>query len=270
MTYNQLNILLGPYYGDWKEEVLTFRPFVKYVYEMVSHNRIIISSHYNRSFLYHWVDDFIPIEKEYSEDEWKQKGFIHRDIDQKEYFKKSRQIKNKIQKEYDCGKKELVHYNVPYVKNQTSLSIYQKIFTKIETDIERESDVLLIPSAIESRDKLQDLYNKLSEHLNVTVVGDKKCYLQDKNVLNVVEYANNGYKYIMEYINGAKLIVTPCSHWTFLGNLQQIPTFSWGKFISPYKRKGLYSFDNENMIVPSMDNDKLVNQILFFRSKLEE
>ncbi len=270
MKYSDKIILLGPFLGSWKEELITFRPFSRYIYETVDNNRIIVSSHYNRSFLYEWADDFIPIERQYSENENKQKGFIHKDINQKEYFKKVKQIKERICENNGYTKKNIVHYNIPYIQNTFSLSIYQKSFDPIKLEDKREPLVLFIPSSVEKEDKLEALYDRLSDKLDVSVIGDKKCYLQDKNLLNIVDYTDKGYKYLVEYINSAKLVITPCSHWTFLCNLQQVPVFSWGKFISPYKHNGLYSFGNDNMIVPTMENEKLVNQILFFYRKLYE
>lgn len=133
-------------------------------------------------------------------------------MDQREYFKKSRQIKDKVCEVYGCTKKELMHYNVPYVKNQVAFPIYQKSFSPIDTQQERSSLILFIPSSVESKSKLEDLYSRLQENMDVSVIGDNKCYLQDKNLLNVVEYLDNGYKYLMEYINNAKLVITPCSH----------------------------------------------------------
>lgn len=270
MKYNDKKILLlGPYFGSWKEELMTFHPFAKYVQETVDCDRIIVSSHYNRSFLYEWADDFYPIERQFSENEFKQKGFIHKDLEQKDYFKKSRQIKDKICKDYECSKKNLYHYNVPYVKNQTAISVYQKSFPQISIYKEREPLNLFIPSFVENQSKIEDLYYKLKEKMHINVLGDKKCYLQNENILNIVEYTDKGYQYLVEYINNANLVITPCSHWTFLANLQQIPVFSWGKFISPFKRRGIYSFNNNNMIVPTMENGKLVKQLLHFKEGLE-
>lgn len=261
-------LLLGPYFGSWKEEIITFRPFVKYVSETVEHDKIIVSSHYNRSFLYDWADNFIPIERQFSEDEFKQKGFIHKDLEQKDYFKKSRQIKERICEKYEVTKKDILHYNVPYVKNQTAISVYQKSFTPILTNRERESLILYIPSSVENQNKVEDLYYRLKDQLDINIIGDRKCYLQRENILNVIDYIDSGYQYLMEYINSSKLIITPCSHWTYLANLQQVPVFSWGKFISPYKKNGAFNFGNTNMIVPTMENDKLVKQLLYFKETL--
>lgn len=265
-------IFVGPFLGDWKEEIITFRPYIRFIWESLPHKKFIVSSHYNRNFLYDWADEFIPIERSLTENEPNQKKYIHKEVSQKEYFKKVKSLKEKIYEKNNFTKKEVLHYNVPYVKISPPLSIYQKSFTPIQIENNRveEQEIVYIPDQWESEDKLKRLYKKISKDFNTIIVGDGKCHLQEMNNLNVVQYIDEVYKYIIEYINKAKLVVTPCSHWTFLCNLQGAPVFSWGKFISPYKKGGEYSFENTNMVVPDMNVEKLYEQILSFMEKIDE
>ena len=259
-------IFVGPFLGNFKEEICTFRPYARFIWESLECTKFIISSHYNRGFLYDWTDEFIPIEKSLTEDELNQKGYIHKEVNQRDYTKKVKKIKEKICENENCAKRNIIHYNLPYVKTSPPISIYQKSFVPIDWEEDRleEADILFIPDIKEFKEKISSLYKKISNDFKVIVAGDKKGRLEEKNNLNNLQYIDEVYKYIIEYMSKCEVVVTPCSHWTFLANLQGVPVFSWGKFISPYKKDGEYSMNNKNMIVPNLDIDKLYDQLISF------
>ena len=47
----------GPYLGDFEQEIITFRPYCRWLYEVVEHDKIYLNTHFNRFFLYDFVPD---------------------------------------------------------------------------------------------------------------------------------------------------------------------------------------------------------------------
>lgn len=271
---NDRILVLGPYFGDWKQEIFTFRPYIQWIKDNIEHKKVIVSSHFNRSFLYDWCDYFIPIERRFTEEELEQKNYIHKSLSQRDFFKKERYFKDIVCEKENCVRKDLLHYNVNYVKFTPTYPIFQKKFTPIKTDYWKyESKIVFIPDRLEREDKLLSIYNHLKEKFDndLIVIGDSKCRLQDKNALDLVEYTDKVYKYLIGYITNAKLVVTPTSYWTLISNIQGSPIFSWGRYCSPYKEGGEYHFDNENMIISS-DKDTpinvIINQLDYYLEKL--
>lgn len=268
-------LAFGPYLGDWKQEIFTFRPYVQWIHDNINHSKCVVSSHFNRAFLYDWCDRFIPIERRFTEEESKQRSYIHKDLPQKEFFKKERQFKDVVCELENCSKKDLIHYNINYVKFTPAYSVYQKKFTPISVDYWKfESKVVFIPDRLEREDRLNEIYNHLNELFgdDVIVLGDSKCKLQSKNALDLVEYTDKAYKYLVGYITNAKMVVTPASYWTLLANMQRTPVFSWGKYSSPYKKGGEFNFNNESMVMSSdrsTSTKVILKQLDYFLEKLD-
>ena len=77
------NVLVGPFLGDYKTEIIDFRPYVRWIYEAIKPEKMFVATHSNREFLYDWAT-VIPVFEDLSRDELNQSGFIHNSISQKD------------------------------------------------------------------------------------------------------------------------------------------------------------------------------------------
>jgi len=60
----------------------------------------------------------------------------------------------------------------------------------------------------------------------------------------------------------AKAIITPCSHWTAIANLQKVPVISWGNTVGQYKEQGLYHFNNNLSRSIYYDDDAKIENLI--------
>ena len=62
----------GPFLGDFESEVVTFRPYIKWVSEVTEINseNLFLFTHENRSFMYDWIseDNFLYVYKQLTSD----------------------------------------------------------------------------------------------------------------------------------------------------------------------------------------------------------
>jgi len=263
---NNRAVLLGPYVGDFANEILTFRPYVRYISHITDPStNIYISSHINRSFLYDWIceDNFIPIYEHISRDEINQNGFTHNDITKTEFNQITKFIRNKI----DSDTVEI--QTLPYIKNTKSISLYQKFYTPFvipQYPTEIECDVVCVLSkSIQANEVFYNITNKL----DALVIGDMNNGVEKRNVLlkNIMFLDN--YRLMFNYIHRAKLVVTDCSEWALICNLQKIPVFYWGPDSSLYKDNGIMNFENKKcMSVCDMDIKSIVQMIVYCYEKV--
>lgn len=248
-------LLLGPFIGDWEQEIVTFRPYARWISETQKWDNIFISGHFNRSFLYNWIpeENFIPVYEHLSRDETKQHGYINSDISQKDYNILVKEFKNHIIKSTNISRRSIEHHTVSYIKSTPPYSVYQKIFTPIPYEIKTDfSDIVIIPEKKTPLRTLKPIINKLKENYKVKIIGNIQCRLErDNEIFKKFDWPTNLYKYILSYIHTTRLVITPCSYWTYLCNLQRIPVFSWGNTASLYKNDSIYGFNNKNMIIPT-------------------
>ena len=49
----------GPWIGDFESEIITFRPYIKWVSEVseINNNDFFLYTHENRSFMYDWIPE---------------------------------------------------------------------------------------------------------------------------------------------------------------------------------------------------------------------
>lgn len=258
-------LLLGPYIGDFKNEITTFRPYARWITEAIQPDKIYISSHNNRKFLYDWIpeDNFIPVHSHLTRDEQNQQGYINKDIDQKDYNIIVRKIRDEVfSREDGISKKDIIIESVPYVKTTIPISIYQKIFTSIKNESKKSNHILFIPDRLGGKNTNKTIFNFLRGE-DLIVAGDHRCTLSEKNILfKNSSYIETVYKYIVDLVQSARLVITPCSHWTLLSNLQGIPVFSWCNNPGPYKFGGLYNFDNKNCHSIFYDKQTGINKLL--------
>lgn len=273
-TDNKIAVF-GPYIGDLREEVFSFRPFVKWIHDNIEFKSYYLSTHFNRSFLYDFIDGdkIIPVYESLTRGESKQRGVTHKDIHTKEYS--SIIIKNITSwiKEYeDCLKKNIINYNLSYSKNLQNISVYNKKFDKIpyEED-ENKNKIVFIPDKRENKKFLEAILWYLDKNYKdeYVVVGDEKTFFKNENIIKQrADYFEIVYKMTIDYISNAKMVICPVGHWTLLSNQQNTYVFSWGnnENISLYKTDGLYGFGNDNIIISLQDKNS--NKILAHIDKI--
>lgn len=254
------SVLLGPYVGDFANEILTFRPYMRYISHITDPPAdIYISSHINRSFLYDWipVDRFIPIYEHISRNEPSQTGFIHSDITKTEFNQITKFIRNQI----PCDTVEI--QTLPYVKSVNGISIYQKIYTNF-TIPEYHTESVDIVGIFDNSKQSSEVYDISSKNHDITVLGGMNNGLEDMNILlKNIKYLDN-YLIMFNYIKNAKMVVTNCGEWALICNIQGIPLFYWGSDFSLYKGNGILSFNNKKcMSVCEMDSNSISTMISY-------
>lgn len=274
-------LAVGPYIGNIEQELLTFRPYARWLTEVVEFDMIYISSHSNRSFLYDFIPtgNFIGVYENLSRDEYKQLGYIHEEISQRSYNVLVREFKDSIVEKEKCIKRNIEVHNLNYIKSMPPYSIYNKIFEEISLPLninipETHKDrIIFIPDGSEKIERLELIFRYLKSHYDCLVIGDIKTKLSNYNIiLKNIDYFENGWKYIVKYISDAKAVITPISFWSSLANIQNVPLFSWGKFPSQHRDGGIYNFDNKNAVTIPADEEtdirRIINSIEDFLEKL--
>lgn len=257
---------IGPYVGSIEQEILTFRPYSLWIYNNIDTNKIYLSSHFNRRFLYDWIDDdfFLSIGKHYTRDEINQHGYIHKKINQKDFFLQIKRLKDYIHNRENINKKDIINYFLSYSESTPPYSIYNKIFTKINIpsiDISIKDRIVFIPSDTEDIKKNEKIYDFLVNKYNAIIIGDSKInFFECNEAAKHIDYLENNLIYILNYLKYAKCIICPSSFWTFLSNLQGWKVFSWGK-INPYRDTGIYYFNNKRFDGIISDNETNMNII---------
>jgi hypothetical protein len=261
----------GPFIGDFEQEVVTFRPYVRWCYETSECDKMYVNTHSNRMFLYDFLsdDNLIPVPEQLSRAEGEQKGYIHTLIAPKDFNILVKFFKDEVVLREGCNKRDLHKVMVNYVKSTAHYSVYKKTFTKIRNiNIKNpyKGKVVFIPYG-DRRKRL--LYIK--EFLkNYVIIGNQQTRFRDENViLNRIDYFSNGWKLMVKIITEAKAVICPVSFWTYICNLQQVPVFSWGENVGQFKEDGIYHFGNKKCTaIASMRNDILVKMIQHFLEEL--
>lgn len=256
------SVLLGPYIGSFTQEILSFRPYIKYISEILSSDtNIYISSHSNRSFLYEWIDadNFIPVYEHLTRNEPSQVGFIHEKVTKTEFNQISRFICNQI------GKDKIDVYNLPYAKNVNGISYYEKLYTPFsipELEIEEDVDVV---GVFNTSPQSKEVFNELQKIFNVLVIGNMNNGIEDNNIILKNIIFMNNYIKMFNYIKKAKLVVTNCNDWVVICNLQKIPVFYWGSDFSLYRSESIFNFDNKKCkSICEMDTGDIIKMIKFY------
>jgi len=254
-------LVIGPYVGDWEQEIVNFRPYARWLYESVEYDDIFISSHYNRLFLYDFIPEKnrIPIYKYLSVYEYDQCGYYNKRINQKNFRSISKYVKQIIINNEKCTKKDIDSYQVNYVKNVKHIPIYNKVFSKIKVNhscpLTNMGKIVIIPDISADVKIMEKVYNHVIEKYDSVIIGDMKTEFPESNTITpMINYFDYGYEYIINYINTSKMVICPTSVWTFISNLQNKPVFSWGENVSLFKEDSIYNFDNKNsFILPTND-----------------
>lgn len=238
MTSNSMRALaLGPYIGGLGQELLTFRPYAKWLCSIMEYDEVFLSTHYDKLFLYKdfiKFENLIPVDKKYSVDINGQKGFIHDSVNLRSYNKLQRKFKNNIT-EYGYKKKDIDNQSIKYRKTIIQYPIHKKIFTAIE---------------VEKDDRYKDFFFYIPYGLaDMDINGD-----------NVIRYNPLcSLKETIVIMSSCRGVITPISFWTLVANLQNVPVFSWGKGVSVFRSGGMYNLDNDKCItIPEEENKELL------------
>ena len=235
-------IACGPFIGDFETEVLSFRPYIVWLYKNLDFKDFYISSHHDRKFLYHWVgDNFIPVDDKFS-DISKQDKYYNNDITHNQYFKLIRWLRNSVYNGSTKIKKaEIKIYTVPYTKLCDPVVYDKKVYTPIIMKAPKEDYILY----------------------------DKKVYFGNYNykILSDIEsYADK-----VKAIISAKCVVCEAGLWTVIANMQRVPVFSWSEgAIGKYKSNGDLGFGNKNSIIYSDNENTLIKTMELFLRKIME
>lgn len=262
----------GPYIGNFEQEILTFRPYVKWLTEAVSYSKVYVNTHSNRFFLYDFIpeENLIPVYENLSRDESNQVGYIHNKVKQDDFNVIVKKFKDDIIKKEKCNKRNIDLYHLNYVKSTPPYSIYKKIFERINVDTNNNGKIIFIPSNIEDKIKLRYIYVNLDD---IEIIGDENTYFRkDNKVLSRIDYFENGWKTNIEKITSAKAVICPISFWTTISNLQSIPVFSWGENVSQHREEGIYHFDNKKCFTfptsPGTDSKIILKMLEYFLEEL--
>ncbi len=258
----------GPYVGEFKYEVLTFRPYLQWLIKYTNPESVYIHTHSNRAFLYDFIDsdNIIPVYEHISREEKGQIGYIHEDVDSKLFQSLVKDIKNNVCQLEDCTKKEIEIYNLNYVKSTPHLSIYKKKFSPIEVpDMPNpyKDKIIFIPHNSEKREILKKVRCFLRDYDDLVIAGNCRTRFRKHNVvLKMIDYYENGLKLLIKMISEAKAVICPISFWTTICNLQHVPVFSWGSNAGQHKEGGIYHFQNEKCVAfPSNDINIILRMI---------
>lgn len=245
-------ISVGPFLGDFRTEILYFRPFVQWLHSHMEFESFFVSSHFNRSFLYGENITFMPIYECLTRNELNQDKGIHTEIEFKEFLSIKRELKHTISKYCSKNKSDILEYTLPYSNSQSCLvPPYQKCYLPIDFsyyDIDIEDYIVYIPDNTERKSVCLAVYKELKEkYKNVIVIGDLHTYLPEENeIIKKKDYFRNGHRWLLSYLHQAKLIICPGSFWTYLCNLQGLNVVSWSRNPGLYKEEGEYHLGNEN------------------------
>ena len=227
---------------------------------------IYYSSHFNRKFLYPQVTPkkYVPVYKQLTRQEIHQSGYSHKDVNQRDFMSLIRVYKDHISDKVGCIKKDIDQQSLPYVKYIPPVSIYHKVFEPIKVPVsKRKGYVLFIPDQSMSEEDALIMFDYLNSTCKFAVVGDMRCHLPESNeILQGVDYLQNGYHKIVTAITNAKAVITPCSHWVAIANLQRAPVISWGQNVGQFKTQGIYHFGNDKSRVIYYDDDSAIKNLL--------
>lgn len=260
------NVLVGPFLGDFRTEIIDFYPWTRWIYEILKPEKMFVATHTNRAFLYDWAT-VIPVFEDLSRDELNQNGFIHNSVSQKDLNVVVKKIKQDMIK-FISPEIEYTYLTAPYSKSFHWIPLYKKIYSNVpmkKTKGKKEM-ILFIPCISEKYATIHSMYKLLKEKYgdNVVVAGDMKIHLHENNImLRNPTYFKDVYYDIMNLITNAKVVVTPNSHWTILSFMQQTPVFSWGSLPQYYSNDTPNMILHENLPIENLKNlmESFINSI---------
>lgn len=247
-------LALGPYVGNFEQEVQNFRPYCRWVSDVVKYEDVYLCTHYNRFFLYDWIpeDHKIAVTEEITHDETSQIEHRSEHVGRNQFLKLRNWFKSKILEITDHKKQDITVHTIGYSKSSIPCPSHNKIYSRIEMDVSKGEHVYFVPSADQS--------------LNLAIENILKPYeirICDNNINN-----HDRYRYNIETMMSARFVVSELSYWTFLCNQNMIPVFSWGLDVGPYKKGGVMNMGNQDsMTVATSNKDSVSSMLKYFISK---
>lgn len=245
-------LLAGPYVGSFEQELLSFRPHVTWVKNVLNQKSMVVNTHANRLFMYSNVaTSTLPVNPTWTADEDNQVGIFYKPLSRRDYLNYTGKVLNQVAETTHTPKEEIKLHGLNYIQNSQPCSNFQKTHTRIPipTDIKKsvtKDTILYIPSLEESEERAVKLYDMMRKNFNVVVIGDHKTYLHNKNIImKRPDYALSVYKCIVKWLSECQMVVCPASYWTFLCKLQGTYVFSWGENVAPYK------YGNHSSMLPA-------------------
>lgn len=227
---------LGPYIGNFEVEVTEFRPYARWLSEVLGYDDLFIFTHKNRFFLYDWIreENKIPISDLISFDETNQIDHRNKNISKNEYLKMRKIFKKEIMERSYYERQNILLHNIGYSRSSIPIPFYNKIFSSIELECETNNHVFFIPSK-------NDAFNRAIIR-NLEKVKDVIVYQDEID-------KSTKYLYNIKNMLSSKFVVGELSFWTLLCNVQHIPVLSWGTSVGPYKKGGVLNFGNKNSTI---------------------
>lgn len=213
-------ILLGPYVGEFKDEILSFIPFVNWFTQNFTYKDIFVSTHYDSSFLY--KEKNIPIMRHYTNDKKSQYKHLHTKINAKDYKVLKKIIIDNIVDISDYTRKDIISYDLGY-SSTPNKTLYQNKFERLMIEPEYSDDVIFVEYGNSNRKRKEQ-----------------------KRIRNFLELEDNSFlskEEMTRKVMGSRCVITPCCHWTAICNIHNIPVFSWCNNVSIYRN--LYNFNNK-------------------------
>ena len=137
---------IGPFYGDFKSEILFFRPFVDWIKENVDCEMMFIGTHFNRQFLYNPEKSiFFSVFEHLTRHEFLQKDIIHKEILQKDFQLLKKKFQKNIATYCHIKKNDPILLSLNY-QSSNKIDLPQRIFTQIDFtpfDLEEEDFIVL-------------------------------------------------------------------------------------------------------------------------------
>ena len=251
-------LLIGPYIGSFRYEVIIFIPYMRYLLSILEYDTAIVCSHFNRSFLYNDIN-FYPVFGNITRNELYQQGIISSDVTKQQYNQICKLIKKEIGDVIE-------QQTLPYIKNYNQISCYQRIYKPFKQYKYKQSDnIILLPN---NGKENRILYDTLKDKYNIIVLGDMHSGLAVYNeLLKKSNYFDIVYEHIFNKIHDCKFVITSCPEWALICNLQKIPLFYWGYDASLYKTDGIFGFGNKNVVSLKDFNIKMIE---YMNNNIEE
>jgi hypothetical protein len=264
-------LLVGPYIGDFKNEILSFRPHAKWMFNQLNQPNCFIASHSNRRFLYDWIPDenFIPVFEHLTRDESGQNAYLHSKIKIPDYKILVKNFKKSVSEITDIRKGSSLYHICHYSERLPVYPIYKKSFSKIDVEPIVNGKIIYIADPLINNN--QEIFKRLSENFdNVVLFGDKNCENIFECLNFSIDYAENGFINTVRNILGCKMVITHCNHWVLTCNIHGVPIFNWNKEDgNTYKKDGTFGFNNSKSFILIDDNvDKIVSGVKYFYKKL--
>ena len=260
--FNDKIVLIGPYVGSFEEEIFTFRPFVYWLIDNFDFPNLIVSTHYDREFLYNDID-IIPIFKQYTNDQINQRNHKHQKISIKDYQYLINDTKDQIADISKFNKSDIIVYNIGYAYSP-NVSIFNKHFKPIDNRKQSNNNIIYIPDASRTEKEHDRLWTEYLKDVDGIILM-RDC----KSRISKHKQESCSYKDMIDDILSCKAVITPSSRWTFLCNQHGVPVFSWGKHTAQYKE--IYNFGNKcnTLSITKKDVNKIIGGMKNFLKEIK-